>query len=56
MQNKPEFISPEPTLAGPIIDTVLHPSDFSEASQIAFVHALKIALIARSKLTLLHVT
>jgi nucleotide-binding universal stress UspA family protein len=40
----------------PIIDTILHPSDFSEASQVAFVHALKTALVARSRLTLLHVS
>lgn len=46
---------PEP-LNAPILDNVLHPSDFSEASQIAFAHALKAALIARSKLTLLHVS
>jgi nucleotide-binding universal stress UspA family protein len=40
----------------PIIDSVLHPSDFSEASEIAFAHALKTALIARSRLTLFHVS
>jgi nucleotide-binding universal stress UspA family protein len=40
----------------PIIDTILHPSDFSEASETAFAHALKTALVARSHLTLLHVT
>jgi nucleotide-binding universal stress UspA family protein len=39
----------------PIIDTVLHPTDFSEASLIAFHHALKAALIAKSRLILLHV-
>lgn len=43
-------------LTVPLIDNVLHPSDFSEASQVAFAHALKIALIAHSKLTLLHVS
>lgn len=40
----------------PILDTILHPSDFSEASEVAFAHALKAALIARSRLTLLHVS
>jgi nucleotide-binding universal stress UspA family protein len=35
---------------------ILHPTDFSAASQVAFVHALKIALAMRGKLTLLHVT
>ena len=39
-----------------IIDSVLHPTDFSEASRVAFHHALKTALLARSKLTLLHVS
>jgi len=39
----------------PIIDSVLHPTDFSEGSRVAFHHALKTALLAKSKLTLLHV-
>jgi nucleotide-binding universal stress UspA family protein len=39
----------------PIIDSVLHPTDFSEASLVAFYHALKAALIAKSSLTILHV-
>ena len=39
-----------------IIDSVLHPTDFSEASRVAFHHALKTALLAQSKLTLLHVS
>ncbi|MEI8212438.1 MAG: universal stress protein [Planctomycetota bacterium] len=42
----------DPTLG---IRTVFHPSDFSEASQIAFAHALKIALIAQCKLDIMHV-
>jgi nucleotide-binding universal stress UspA family protein len=37
------------------VGSVFHPSDFSEASEIAFVHALKIALVAKAKLTVLHV-
>ena len=40
----------------PIFDSVLHPTDFSEGSQAAFHHALKAALLAKSKLTLLHVS
>lgn len=40
----------------PLIDSVLHPTDFSEGSRIAFHHALKVALLAKSKLTLLHVS
>lgn len=39
-----------------IIQSVLHPTDFSEASRVAFNHALKTALLSRSQLTLLHVS
>lgn len=39
-----------------IIESVLHPTDFSEGSLVAFHHALKAAMLARSKLTLLHVS
>ena len=39
-----------------IIDSVLHPTDFSEGSKVAFHHALKAALLAKSKLTLLNVS
>jgi nucleotide-binding universal stress UspA family protein len=39
-----------------LIQSVLHPTDFSEGSLIAFHHALKTAMMARSKLTLLHVS
>jgi nucleotide-binding universal stress UspA family protein len=42
--------------SAPIIDSILHPSDFSAASEVAFAHALKAALIAQSQLTLLHVS
>jgi nucleotide-binding universal stress UspA family protein len=37
------------------LESIFHPSDFSAASEVAFVHALKIALAARTKLTMLHV-
>lgn len=37
------------------IGSIFHPSDFSEASELAFAHALKIALVARSQLNVLHV-
>jgi nucleotide-binding universal stress UspA family protein len=40
----------------PIIDSILHPSDFSAASEVAFAHALKAALIAQSQLTMMHVS
>jgi nucleotide-binding universal stress UspA family protein len=42
-------------LNGVKLESVFHPSDFSEASEIAFAHALKIALVTRAKLTMLHV-
>jgi nucleotide-binding universal stress UspA family protein len=35
-------------------ESIFHPSDFSEASEIAFAHALKIALATGGKLTLFH--
>jgi len=35
--------------------SIFHPSDFSEASEVAFVHALKIALVLGAKFTVLHV-
>jgi nucleotide-binding universal stress UspA family protein len=38
------------------IDSIFHPSDFSESSAIAFAHALKIALVARAELNVLHVS
>jgi nucleotide-binding universal stress UspA family protein len=34
---------------------VLHPTDFSEASEVAFVHALKLALVTQGQLHILHV-
>ena len=37
------------------LESIFHPSDFSEASEVAFVHALKTALAAGAKLTMLHV-
>lgn len=40
----------------PFIETILHPTDFSDASERAFAHALAIALFRRASLQLLHVT
>jgi nucleotide-binding universal stress UspA family protein len=40
----------------PLIDSILHPSDFSAASEVAFAHAIKAALIAKSQLTMMHVS
>ena len=37
------------------VESIFHPSDFSEASEVAFVHALKIALVAGATFTMLHV-
>ena len=39
-----------------LIQSVLHPTDFSESSLVAFHHALKAAMLSRSRLTLLHVS
>ena len=39
----------------PFVEAVFHPTDFSEASQVAFAHALAIALYRKARLTLLHV-
>lgn len=39
-----------------IIQSVLHPTDFSEGSLVAFHHALKAAMLTKSRLTLLHVS
>lgn len=36
------------------IGSIFHPSDFSKASEIAFVHALKIALVSKALLSVLH--
>jgi len=38
-----------------LIGSVLHPTDFSEASLVAFNHALRVAMLAQSKFTLLNV-
>ena len=40
----------------PILQQVFHPSDFSPASEAAFAHALKAALIAKATLTIFHVS
>jgi nucleotide-binding universal stress UspA family protein len=38
------------------VESIFHPSDFSQASHVAFAHALKIALVAKAKLSMLHAT
>lgn len=37
------------------LNCIFHPSDFSEASEVAFTHALKIALVSGASLKMLHV-
>jgi nucleotide-binding universal stress UspA family protein len=49
-------MNPKPDYTFPVVDSVLHPSDFSEGSLTAFHHALKAAIIAKSKFTILHVS
>ena len=54
-----QTISSEPSKtdnAYSVLDSVFHPSDFSAGSLVAFHHALKAALVAKSKLTILHVS
>lgn len=38
------------------LESVFHPTDFSEASEIAFGHALKLAIMTMTKLSILHVS
>lgn len=38
------------------VRNILHPSDLSEASEVAFAHALKVALTARARLSMLHIS
>ena len=37
------------------VRSIFHPSDFTEASEVAFAHALKIALVTKARLAVLHV-
>jgi nucleotide-binding universal stress UspA family protein len=39
----------------PLFDSILHPTDFSPASERAFAHALALALLGSDRFTLLHV-
>jgi nucleotide-binding universal stress UspA family protein len=38
----------------PFISSIFHPSDFSQASELAFAHALAIALMRKTKLVIMH--
>jgi nucleotide-binding universal stress UspA family protein len=42
--------------AAPFVATVVHPTDFSEASQTAFAHALAVAAVRKTRLDILHVS
>lgn len=44
----------ESTLMTPV-RSLFHPSDFTAASEVAFLHALRLALVTRAKLSMLHV-
>ena len=46
---------PTPDDDAPFIQTIVHPTDFSAASERAFAHALAVALLRRASLTILHV-
>jgi hypothetical protein len=48
-------MSPANLLDAIRVRSIFHPSDFSEPSEVAFAHALKIALVVGAKLTVLHV-
>ncbi len=40
----------------PILRNIFHPTDFTPASEAAFAHALRVALMAQANLTILHVS
>jgi nucleotide-binding universal stress UspA family protein len=44
----------EQSPAIPFVQSIFHPSDFSEASELAFAHALAIALIGQTELVIMH--
>ena len=44
------------TIDVPFVNSVLHPTDLSPASQNAFAHALAISLLRKTKFTILHVS
>jgi nucleotide-binding universal stress UspA family protein len=47
-------VSAEAVVGTPGIRSVLHPTDFSESSRLAFAHALRMALSGRAKMYVLH--
>src|SRR5215475_11972535 len=53
MENEEQTMS-EQSQAIPFVKSIFHPSDFSEASELAFAHALAIALIRETQLVIMH--
>jgi len=53
MENEERTMS-EQSQAIPFVKSIFHPSDFSEASELAFAHALAIALIRETQLVIMH--
>src|SRR6476659_10497264 len=53
---KEERMSEADSAGLPVLQQVFHPSDFTPASEVAFNHALKAALLAKAELTILHVS
>lgn len=48
--------TPQGSPVSGFITNIFHPTDFKEASEIAFAHALKISIAARARLDLFHVS
>lgn len=55
MSGKHETYLPAMKSRIPLVGSVLHPTDFSEASHRAFAHALAVSVLRQTKLTILHV-
>jgi nucleotide-binding universal stress UspA family protein len=49
-----EYVVSEPSDTIPFVKSIFHPSDFSQASELAFAHALAIALIRKTELVIMH--
>ena len=46
-------MNPTNLFGGTRVESVFHPSDFTAASEVAFAHALKIALVTKATLHIL---
>jgi nucleotide-binding universal stress UspA family protein len=49
-----EYIMSESSDRIPFVESIFHPSDFSKASELAFAHALAIALMRKTRLVIMH--